>query len=76
MADKLRKVPPHWLDDVIESSWREHDPKVIASAISHNEKLILAIRQGLENARQLPQQQTGLSQAQCIRQAVLKAMEI
>jgi hypothetical protein len=76
MADRFGELQPHWLDDVIESSWRQHDANEIASAITHNKKLILAIRQGLEDARQLPQQQVGLSQAQCIRQAVLGAMQI
>ena len=74
MENKFGKMERHWLDDVIESSWREHDPDKIASAITRNEKLISAIRKGLDDARHLPQE-PGLSHAQCIRQAVLEAME-
>lgn len=75
MAKKFGQFEPHWLDEVIESSWREHDPRTIASAITRNPKLISAIRQGLEDARRLSEMQPGLSHAQCIRSAVLKAME-
>jgi hypothetical protein len=75
MRKRFGEMHPHWLDDVIESTWREHDPRAIASAISCNDKLISAIRQGLEDARHLPETQPGLSHAQCIRNAVIEAME-
>ena len=75
MGKTFGQFEPHWLDEVIEASWREHDARAIASAITHNEKLISAIRQGLEDARRLPEMQPGLGHAQCIRTAVLKAME-
>ena len=75
MEKGFGQMRSHWLDDVIESTWREHDPHRIANAITHNEKLISAIRRGLEDARQLPQMQPGLSHAQCIRHAVVKAMK-
>jgi hypothetical protein len=75
MEKTFGQFKPHWLDEVIEARWREHDPHAIASAIAHDEKLISAIRQGLKDARHLPEVQPGLNHAQCIRAAVLKAME-
>ena len=75
MAKTFGQIEPHWLDEVIEASWREHDPRAIASAITHNERLIAAIRQRLDDARRLSEMQPGLSHAQCIRTAVLKVME-
>jgi hypothetical protein len=75
MAKQFGQMQPHWLDAVIESSWREHDASAVATAITHNDRLISAIRQGLIDARHLPEQQPGLSHAQCIRHAVLEAME-
>jgi hypothetical protein len=75
MRKQFGQMHPHWLDNVIESTWRDHDPHLIATAISSNAKLISAIRQGLEDARHLPERQPGLSHAQCIRNAVIEAME-
>jgi hypothetical protein len=75
MRKQFGQMHPHWLDEAIESSWRDHDPRSIATAISSDNRLIAAIRQGLEDARRLPERQPGLSHAQCIRNAVLEAME-
>jgi hypothetical protein len=75
MVSTFGQFEPHWLDEVIEATWREHDPRTIATAITRNEKLLSAIRQGLEDARRLPEMQPALNHAQCIRTAVLKAMK-
>jgi hypothetical protein len=76
MTKLTGKEQVHWLDEAIESSWREHDPSKIADAITRDATLISAIRRGLEDARQLPHEHMGSSQTQCIRNAVLNAMSL
>lgn len=41
-------LPPHWLDDVIESALDTGDAEQIAAAIAHSEKFLDAIRVGLQ----------------------------
>lgn len=68
-------LPPHWIDNVVESVIRENNAQAIARAVTHSPKFLAAIEEGIRNANAATPGKPGPSHAQYVRQAILEAIE-
>ena len=61
-------LPPHWLDEVIESKLSTGDAKQIAEAVTRSKEFLAAIEAGLKDKP--PRGVVGPSYAQIIRRKI------
>ena len=70
------RLSPHWLDDVIEGVLRESNANAIARAVSHSERFLAAVQEGIKRANAgVRPGVMGPSHAQYIRQAIVEAIQ-
>ena len=70
--NEVSALPPHWLDEVIESVLATNSPAQIAQAIAKDERLLTAIEKGLKSKPQPGIM--GPSHAQIVRSSLQDVM--